>query len=185
MKVLVYSFFIWASVASFLSPSYALVQDSPHELSNPDFKASGLCITCHLPEDSVSQTKIPLWNPAGANQTFISYNTAGLAIDMSQKCISCHDGLNGIDRFGNLIGSTNLNANTFAVRNTLHNNHPVSIPYTVKVGKFRDIIGSTEVKLFNGKVECVTCHHPHLAHNKKHLRSSNTKSSLCLTCHDK
>ncbi len=36
-----------------------------------------------------------------------------------------------------------------------------------------------------GKVECVSCHDPHLGENPTFLRLANTGSQLCLTCHAK
>ena len=39
--------------------------------------------------------------------------------------------------------------------------------------------------LRNGKVECVSCHDPHLGENDTFLRLPNDNSALCLTCHAK
>ncbi|ACO03597.1 MAG TPA: cytochrome C [Persephonella sp.] len=36
-----------------------------------------------------------------------------------------------------------------------------------------------------GKIECVSCHDPHLGENPTFLRLANTGSQLCLTCHAK
>ena len=43
-----------------------------------------------------------------------------------------------------------------------------------------------ELKFFNGKVECASCHEPHNnGPTVKMLRISNTGSQLCLVCHGK
>jgi len=39
--------------------------------------------------------------------------------------------------------------------------------------------------LRNGKVECVSCHDPHLGQNPTFLRLPNDNSALCTTCHAK
>lgn len=170
----------------FAAPSHAVMQDSPHEVSNGNDKTSGFCITCHSVETPSDQTQTPLWSSGVTNQAFIPYdNATGLALDISQKCLSCHDGLDGVDRYGDGIGLSGFTKNTTALRTGLHKSHPVSIPYRIGVAKLKSLYGNNAVKLFNGKIECASCHHPHLTNNEKHLRISNTKSSLCLSCHDK
>lgn len=182
MKGLVFIFLSWAL---FVPPADSLMLESPHEVSKNTPKSSGICITCHWVTTSSDQAKIPLWDPASANQKFISYSVAGLSIDISQRCLSCHDGLSSVDRFGNAFGSDSLNDNISAIRKGIHNNHPIAVRYNVKAGKLNNLNGNNTVKLFDDKVECASCHHPHLSAHKKHLRNGNLKSSLCLTCHDK
>lgn len=87
----------------------------------------------------------------------------------------------------------------------LTNDHPISFSYsqsqaadsTIKAmdGGGQAVGG---LPLWGGKVECVTCHDPHINYNtiyptadgsralyKPFLRKPNSSSSLCFTCHDK
>lgn len=83
----------------------------------------------------------------------------------------------------------------------LTNDHPISFTYS------QSQAGDSTIKpldgggnsvgglpLWGGKVECVTCHDPHINVNPLHggdaayrpfLRKPNASSSLCFTCHDK
>lgn len=167
-KISVASFFFWGMFAVFFSVSYAQVPETPHHLTTDDVGASGLCLACHLTENTGGQT--PLWNTEGTDAPSTFYDsTTNLALDISQKCLSCHDGSVSVDRLGN----------------RLYKDHPVSVPYTAKAGKFRHVDGTVGVKLFSGKIECVSCHHPHDSPYEHRLRSRNTGSSLCLSCHIK
>ncbi len=88
----------------------------------------------------------------------------------------------------------------------LTNDHPISFIYDAAlatadgtlrvpdVGSITYPSGSTPLPLWNGKVECVTCHDPHINYNATYggdprlrpfLRKSNGSSNLCFTCHDK
>lgn len=94
----------------------------------------------------------------------------------------------------------------------LTNDHPISFIYDADLaiadGTLRTPdaggasvtypLGSTPLPLWNAgtgyKVECVTCHDPHINYNatyggdpslKPFLRKSNGSSNLCFTCHDK
>lgn len=85
----------------------------------------------------------------------------------------------------------------------LTNDHPISFTYadsrqndsTIKTedgGAGGSTVGG--LPLWGGKVECVTCHDPHINYNATYggdprlrpfLRKSNGSSNLCFTCHDK
>lgn len=71
----------------------------------------------------------------------------------------------------------------------LRNDHPISMPYpTANTNFFTPpdaVKGWGDVKLFNGKVECPTCHNPHDPDFVPFLRASNDGSALCLRCHNK
>lgn len=85
----------------------------------------------------------------------------------------------------------------------LTNDHPISFSYqesatgdgTIKAADAGgNSVGNGVLPLWNGKVECVTCHDPHVNYNalyggdaslKPFLRRSNSSSGLCFTCHNK
>lgn len=89
----------------------------------------------------------------------------------------------------------------WAPGDNLTNDHPISFNY--KTARDNEGVGTTlkdpslvDLPLWDGKVECVTCHDPHVNYNsaafaggnaalKPFLRKSNHSSSLCFTCHDK
>ncbi|MBI2840652.1 MAG: hypothetical protein HYX75_20235 [Acidobacteria bacterium] len=73
----------------------------------------------------------------------------------------------------------------------MRNDHPVSMTYPTPA-QDPDFIappdpqkGFADLPLFNGKVECPTCHNVHDPGIKPFLRKSNADSSLCGTCHVK
>lgn len=131
--------------------------------------------------------------------------------DRSRLCLSCHDGSIGLDRVinrpntylgpapadhpidecedchsgGSPAGGIDWEGVWF--RPDMRKQHPVSVQYdpTRRPGQFRPGT-STDVgglPLFNGKVECPTCHEPHSQQNRYFLRRSNLGNSLCLVCH--
>ncbi len=76
----------------------------------------------------------------------------------------------------------------------LSNDHPISMPYPTANINFvtppDPDKGWGDVKLFNGRVECPSCHNPHEpgtpgAGTTPFLRMSNSGSNMCLRCHNK
>lgn len=88
---------------------------------------------------------------------------------LSTACLSCHDGTIAYDPGHNGVGA-----------------HPIGIDYrnarmdNLKLRPFRDVVG--EIKLFNRKVSCGTCH-DFYSNSKNKLVKSNRGSKLCLSCH--
>lgn len=99
--------------------------------------------------------------------------------------------LSPVDGYSDYVGGGNLT-----------NDHPVSFPYNdTLVNEDGTLNASTDgyktvggLPLWNGKVECVTCHDPHINYNAAKggdagytpfLRKKNFSSSLCFTCHNK
>lgn len=190
LKFTVAVFVSWILFAVFSTPSPATMQGSPHDLSDDSLGAKDLCKFCHLPHDPLNQADAPLWNHADSTQTFTFYDgSTGSATGITLMCLSCHDGVTNIDAFGGETGSVDLGTKfpgtTAIIGTDLHDDHPVIVRYTVKPGKFKDITDSTVVKLYNGNVECASCHNPHSKDNENFLRSTNSNSALCLACHDK
>ncbi len=136
---------------------------------------------------------------------------------ISLLCMSCHDGVSAInalvnygpngqaptwsghDQLGDITNyppssDPNLTKN-------LSNDHPVSFDYNAPLvaadAASRGYAGLVDpttpatiapLKLFNGKLECATCHDPHddgFPDREPFLRMSNAGSDMCLTCHIK
>ena len=132
----------------------------------------------------------------------------------SKACLSCHDGVSAINSVVNAPGS-GLNtgyvdfgtgniafvmpAGVTQIGRDLTNDHPVSIAYNVGDASLKEtnttLTGwsgaSTIADLLRtdgantNRVECVSCHDPHLTDNGTFLRTDNAGSALCLGCHDK
>jgi len=143
-------------------------------------------------------------------------DTTGGPTGISKLCLSCHDGSVAVDSFGGATGTdaAKIGATaetTYALIGTdLSNDHPISFNYgtaastdgalhpvttSVVIGDTTADSKTTTIDglLFNGQLECASCHDVHnkftvastrLATNKL-LRVTMDKSALCLTCHNK
>lgn len=135
--------------------------------------------------------------------------------NISKACLSCHDGVSAINSILNAPGSglgglvsmngvstgteVKMPAGSSNLGLDLSKIHPVSIEYKARSGSLKaassdlgtgwktsDGLNKVSSLLKNNKVECISCHDPHLGENVAFLRSgNNTGSKLCLGCHDK
>jgi predicted CXXCH cytochrome family protein len=87
----------------------------------------------------------------------------GIPGNMSMLCLSCHDGVS-------------------ATAVDLPGSHPVSFEYA---GSLRDfgIVTTPTLPLFDGRLECSTCHDVH--GNAVKLLRMNDMTGMCLDCHRK
>ena len=108
----------------------------------------------------------------------------------SQSCLSCHDGSTTEATQHISPGST---AERIQEPFNLGDRTAIDHPFGVLYEEARSISPSLKlkppplpspVKLFDGKVECASCHDPHDCSIKPFLRITNEKSTLCLACHD-
>jgi predicted CXXCH cytochrome family protein len=211
MKMLKF-LFVMASVMFVSSAAQAVISGSSHDLtSKTSTTGAELCVFCHTPHGGT--TDAPLWNRTGpATTTFTTYSsdtldtgTAGVAPQpsgISAQCLSCHDGATAYLALTNnpayTMTTANMSASTFSLDTDLSNDHPVSIDYVTlqaaQTGEFRAasgvntqqvINGGTTLQLYSDKVECASCHNPHLTDNGSFLRASNDGSAICLACHTK
>jgi len=127
-------------------------------------------------------------------------NAATAAV--SNLCLSCHDGTIAINSLNNpsnaLGGNPNMTgtgaggvmpSGTSNIGNDLTDDHPVNFRYDTALattdGALADPATLTGVRLFNGFVQCASCHDPHESVNPAFLRVDNAGSALCLKCHNK
>ncbi len=115
---------------------------------------------------------------------------AGFKINSeSDFCLSCHDGSTmEVSTFTSLGSIAERISRPAAIGHIKGVDHPFAVSYTEAKNlsptlKLKDSPKSP-VKLFNGKVECASCHDPHSCANPLFLRISNDRSNLCLACHD-
>lgn len=131
--------------------------------------------------------------------------TANAAV--SNLCLSCHDGTVAINSFNNpsnleaLPNMTGTTAGKLPVGNSnlgtdLTNDHPVNFTYDNTLAGLDGSLHlpgltgtgaalANGVKLYNGKVQCASCHDPHTSTQGAFLRASMTGSLLCFSCHNK
>lgn len=164
--------------------------------------ATNACIFCHAPHN-VMLAVTPLWNHQLSSQTYTNYTSSSYnsgsqtpSAGTSKLCLSCHDGTVSV---GLTISNGQIaTSGAMSAANTLGTNlssgHPVGM-IPVNDGQLVSSLfynpGSTrdpDVKLSSGKVECTTCHDPHVPGNdpvvQMFLARSNSGGVLCLACHD-
>ncbi len=180
---------------------------SQHDLtatgSGPVKSAEGdSCVFCHAPHNILPNVT-PLWDQTLSSQVYVSYTsttyTAGVqtpSAGSSKLCLSCHDGTvavgltvakGQITTSGKMAPADNLGTD-------LSRSHPVSMTpldngslvssLFVNPPSTRD----PAVRLVGGKIECTTCHDPHMPSIDPALPMflvrSNANGALCLACHD-
>ena len=177
---------------------------SAHDFSNSGWSGGEVCAVCHTPHDA-ERTAIggPAWNHKMSAATYTLYSsptmkaTVGQPTGVSKLCLSCHDGTVALDSFGGKIGSTTIKGSAL-IGTDLNAMHPISFRYDSALAS-RDStlydpsskssgIGSTIDRdmLYDGKMECATCHDVHDRHGNDHLlRMTDAGSALCLTCHNR
>jgi predicted CXXCH cytochrome family protein len=133
---------------------------------------------------------------------------------VSRLCLSCHDGSIAVNTYGYVpqdsrsikTGNTTISAQyLIGGLGDLSNHHPIGFEYAAVVTGDDEIAdvntvmvqntkgtgrsGQTlkiEDLLYNGKMECVTCHDVHNSQNpgaEKFLWKSDRNSAFCVTCH--
>ena len=209
------------AVVLFLSSSTAFsgsIKGSAHDLASKGFDAGENCIICHTPHNSdISVTVSPLWNHQPASTTYDMYYTRDDSLvsqptGESKLCLSCHDGVTAIDKFGGRTTASFMSGTAGSnTKNKQSDSHPLSILFnsasaaknpslydpavtTVTIGS-----GSTntrtgtiaELLLPNGRVQCNSCHDVHnnfVGNNAKDqpfLKITKARSEICLACHNK
>ena len=123
-------------------------------------------------------------------------STPGQPDGNSKLCLSCHDGTVALENYSGTTTGTHYISLTNNVGTNLSNDHPISMTYDASLSVadpalYNPIttnsgLGSTidNDMLFDGKVQCSTCHDVHGTPYAALLRKDNAGSALCLTCHN-
>lgn len=199
------------------------LRDTHHDFTT--YPGSGeACKPCHTPHvTNPVSNDAPLWNHEVTQSTFIPYNSPsmdafpGQPTGTSKLCLSCHDGSLAIDSFGGRTGSVYIYDPWYAfprfktsafIGTDLTGDHPISFVYDSALANMdiglhdptstpSGLGGTISVDLLDdGRVECTSCHDPHIGrangcgsscHTGQTLSlwKDNTNSELCLTCHAK
>ncbi|KKK82414.1 hypothetical protein LCGC14_2803640 [marine sediment metagenome] len=158
------------------------VRGTPHDLSDQSWSAGDVCLPCHGPHGKSNQGYA--WNHAyPADAKFKTHRDARLGVE-SLMCLGCHDGQTAIDSFGG-AGGTTVMVGRAVVGTDLSDDHPVGVPYPPRSLRSTYRSAATveqKLPLFDGKVECASCHDAHDNSRGSFLRVN--PRVLCQTCHD-
>ncbi len=199
-------FFAAASLALAASPKHN-VAGTQHDLTvtgtGPVKSAVGdSCVFCHA-SHNIQPNITPLWDHTLSSQTYTVYTSSTYnsgaetpAAGSSRLCLSCHDGSVAVGQTvaRGLIATSGSMATADVLGTNLTPSHPVSMT-PVDDGQLAASLFSNPaqskdpaVKLVNNKVECTTCHDPHVQNNDPlvpmFLVRSNANGAMCLACHD-
>ena len=195
------------AAAAFAANTKQAVVGSKHDLgvsgSGPVTSAvTDSCVFCHAPHNVLPNVS-PLWDHQLSPQTYTTYNSSTYnagsqtpSAGSSKLCLSCHDGTVAVGLTvakGSIATSGTMDSSGILGTN-LSSDHPVSMT-PVNDGQLATSLfiqpPSTKdpaVKLVANKVECTTCHDPHVPNNDPvlpmFLSRSNGSGALCLACHD-
>lgn len=183
--------------------------------TNTWVQRNNVCGVCHTVHHNNADKLAPLWHHTSSSQAFTPYSSASLDATSpgdisgrSRACLSCHDGSVAInDISGTPTGGTAVYIDAGAKINDLDVTHPVSITYDSALvaadGFLNDpntttVFGSggktiSQFMLFNGKLECASCHDIHRVKGNsmnsgilgKVGGTGAPASVLCVTCHKK
>ncbi len=175
------------AMALALAPTTASALTGPHDLSlavaiGPSNK---LCGACHTPHNAIAGQPI-IWAQTISGATFTMYGptvqgtpTDATPTGTSILCLSCHDGVTTILATGAVMG-----AGPEVIGVDLKTSHPVSIDYG-GVAKGLVAVPSVAKLTTDNKVQCASCHDPHVNTESAYLRGTNVNSQLCQDCHNK
>jgi len=173
------------------SASAASISGTDHDFSGEGYGTDEICIFCHTPHNAkTTNAYAPLWNHGSSTATYTLYGggqtSAGTPVGTpgaaSKACLSCHDSTVAIDTYGSHAGSVHMSSLSrgFAVVGpNLADDHPVGVAHTAGT-RYKTPTGT---KLYDGKVECASCHDVHKNTFRPFLRMSRASSALCFDCH--
>ena len=188
------------SLASIVLAETNSVTGTSHDLTiNPEIIGSlGTCGYCHGAHSTIPQ--LPLWERTGTVSLFTLYASITIKSDVEQPgstslaCLSCHDGVTAFDAVNGSTGtagndmSTHYEGSSAIMGIDLRNEHPIGVSIAVDTAGIRDetTITNAGLKIYDGKVECASCHDAHgSAGFIPFLRLEQDNSLMCLTCHIK
>ncbi|RJQ56816.1 MAG: hypothetical protein C4526_00910 [Nitrospiraceae bacterium] len=171
------------------------------------------CHTPHQMSDAASQ--YPLWNKQVSTNTFGIYSSPTLDADditeiggaaagaqsVSALCMGCHDGSVAVNSLYRLpsdgsAGTPKMVPEIYSLGGSLSDDHPINFTYDTDLatqdGGLKAPFSSSKVDnvapylpLFDGSMQCATCHNVHNPEYQPFLRSTVNGSQLCLRCHVK
>ena len=188
----------------------ATITGTGHDLSTGATSGPSVCNYCHVPH--AANPSMGLWSHQVSGSQYQMYdNSVSTTYEQgspsipatpspSRLCMSCHDGTVG-------LGAVNFSAAPLPSSKTLNStdnfgtnlttSHPMAFDQWNHDNTLRSVLftsspratANPSVRLWNGRVECTTCHEPHTANvdkqrNMMFLAVDNSNGALCLSCHD-
>lgn len=198
-KLISVGLFVCASISTVFAQNG--VTGSKHDLSTNDeiVGGFGVCSFCHGPHTTID-TVAPLWERSDTQTVFTLYESDTINATVEQPgvnsliCLSCHDGVTAFDALNGSTGTLNNDMNhvfpgsSAIIGSNLNNDHPIGISALDDPVGIKNVtsIESAGLLLFDGKVECASCHDAHGRDGySPFLRADNKSSKLCLGCHNK
>jgi predicted CXXCH cytochrome family protein len=178
---------------------------------------AGSCLYCHAPHSGLNGTQgvaqTPLWDQKLSSvQSYTPYSSTTMTNKALPKlppgtnstlCLSCHDGTVGgspgaLIPYGKVpISGTWIPGDILTT--DLSTMHPINfdLPITCPATGTCDLVpplvttppstGDAHVRLFDGNVQCGSCHNPHIQNTDPggyFLVIDNTGGALCKACHN-
>ena len=161
--------------------SYGGIRGTSHDFSEAAWSGGQMCAPCHASHDSDQGAGYSWAHAYPSDSVFTKREGSVLGVD-SLMCLGCHDGQTALDRFGDRLGSAVMTG-ARAFGRDIRNSHPVGVSYPSSREGYRtaENVGS-ELQLYDGRIECGSCHDPHDDRNGKFLRVDSRV--LCQLCHD-
>ena len=180
----------------------AVITNSAHDFRRLGWSPDSICVACHTPHESDAPPDARRYAPYGRRSA--QDETVVLPGANSKLCLSCHDGAIGTDRSDAATGAM-LAPGIRNLDNALINHHPVGFVYdkanmtayaslfdprakTVTIGTGEQSKTGTieSVLLYDGKVECLSCHDVHntfTVGTRRLLKNPADGRTICLLCH--
>ena len=144
------------------------------------------CSECHLlsVEEGIDLHKAAL-ETAHVTSRYTVNDRANIIDELSWKCLNCHDDSIADDVSFSVVG---VGVGDFRHNDDIGLSHPIGVDYFRVSSENPSFVPPDslipEIKLFDGKVGCGTCHNPY---SKMHFQLviSNEYSALCVACHKK
>ncbi|HLK33756.1 MAG TPA: hypothetical protein VKT29_11740 [Terriglobales bacterium] len=182
------------------------------ELSGSSYALCNYCHIAHkFSNVTAPPTAGPLlWNHTLSSKTsygvytsssFSGYNTditdlgSVATPTVSNLCLSCHDGTVAIDSWYSAVRASQNTVMMPADRTVtdLTQQHPINFSYTTALAtaaglrapaSTTSVDGAGEIPLFQGKMQCATCHDPHNASGiMTQAFPTQTSGTFCTYCH--
>lgn len=183
--------------------AFAGVEKTKHNLSYKHQKE--VCTWCHTPHSADAESIGPQIRSSAtkpAAYTIYGASIAGITVDstpntLSKACLSCHDGIQAYNlniEERKEIKSVPLTSGTIQLvedTGSSRNHHAVPVVYNDRSKHLKPAgsaltgwIGGKTISdlLRNGRVECSSCHDPHISDNPLFLRHGE-RSTFCYGCH--
>jgi predicted CXXCH cytochrome family protein len=148
----------------------------------------GFCAQCHTKMGGSSKTQshwqfsdhahLGKIKPQEEGVSTVSLEQPAEIIDSeSRACLSCHDSISiSPDTSGSAFGGQSATSD-----------HPIGMSYQrasfEKPGRYFPLINNPQIRLFDGRVGCGSCHSLYSRQEKK-LVVRNDRGNLCVKCHN-